>query len=341
MAGRAAELLRACGAAGLEHPGGTLLAHLERVRERLAWWGARPELQLAGLCHAFYGTDGFSTSLLPLERRGELAAAIGEEAEALVYFYASCDRELSYATLAQDDAVFRDRFTGETFTPTLRQRQEFAELTAANELDLAEVNDAFRTEWGGRLLMLFARFAPLLSESARKDLRTGLDPGIEARTAFLQGLEPGEVRRGVVSGTESFGVFVELGGGKDGFINCAELTWSSEYFAHTSELLSVGQEVTATVLEINWTRVEAELSLKDLEPDPMREFARSQLGRIVPGVVITKRAPIGTFVRMRDGMVGLVPVADLAEREPQVGDEVSVEVVGVNINRRQITLALR
>ncbi|MFD7440455.1 hypothetical protein [Streptomyces sp. NPDC059909] len=38
---------------------------------------------------------------------------------------------------------------------------------------------------------------------------------------------------------------------------------------------------------------------------------------------------------------GLVPVADLAEREPQVGDEVSVEVVGVNISLRRITLAMR
>ncbi|MGW7363415.1 DUF6817 domain-containing protein [Streptomyces sp. NPDC054841] len=340
-AARALNLLRACGAGEMEHPGGTLLAHLERVRERLAAWGARDELQLAGLCHAFYGTDGFGASLLPLERRGELAAALGAEAEQLVYFYASCDRDASYATLTSDDAAFRDRFTGRTFTPEAGRRRDFAELTAANELDLAVVNEDFRTEWGGRLLMLFARFAPLLSDAARKDLRTGLDPGSEARAAFIRTLERGEARRAVVSATESSGVFVELGGGNDGFINCAELTWSSEYFAHTSELVSVGQEITATVLDVDWTRVQVQLSLKDLEPDPLREFTRTQLGRIVPGVVITKRAPIGTFVRVLDGAVGLVPVADLAGREPLVGDEVSVEVVGVNVSSRRITLALR
>ncbi|MFF3320858.1 DUF6817 domain-containing protein [Streptomyces sp. NPDC002889] len=180
---RAVALLRACGAEGMEHPGGTLLAHLERVRERLAAWGARPELQLAGLCHAFYGTDGFAASLLPLERRGELAAAIGTEAEELVYFYASCDREASYASLASDEAAFRDRFTGRTFTPTAAQRADFVELTAANELDLAVVNEEFRVMWGGELLMLFDRFAPLLGEAARKDLRTGLDPDSEAPAA--------------------------------------------------------------------------------------------------------------------------------------------------------------
>lgn len=168
---QARALLREYGADQLEHPGGTLLAHLERVGERLATWGARPELRLAGLCHAFYGTDGFATALLPLERRDELAAAVGTEAEELVYFYASCDRKASYSTLAEDDAAFRDRFTGATYTPGLQQRQDFAELTAVNELDLARTDSAFRSRHGGPLLRLFTAWRPLLSEAARADVR--------------------------------------------------------------------------------------------------------------------------------------------------------------------------
>ncbi|MFE7774599.1 S1 RNA-binding domain-containing protein [Streptomyces sp. NPDC057445] len=171
-------------------------------------------------------------------------------------------------------------------------------------------------------------------------MRTGLDPGGEARAAFLRTLEKGEVRHGVVSGTESFGVFVELGGGADGFINCAELTWSSGGFSHTSEIVSVGQEITATVLDVDRTRLQAQLSLKDLEQDPLRDFARTQLGRTVPGVV-TRLLPMGAFVRVHDGVVGLVPVAELAEPWPQVGDEVRVEVTGVNVTHRRVGLALR
>ncbi|MFD7975733.1 DUF6817 domain-containing protein [Streptomyces sp. NPDC059071] len=79
-------------------------------------------------------TDGFAESLLPLERRPELAAAIGEEAENLVHFYASCDRDFSYPALPDPAGPFRDRFTDETFTPTDRQRADLAEITAANEL---------------------------------------------------------------------------------------------------------------------------------------------------------------------------------------------------------------
>ncbi|MFS4091363.1 DUF6817 domain-containing protein [Streptomyces sp. AF1A] len=165
-ADQAIALLHELGAAEIAHPGGTLLAHLQRVQEQLAVWGARPALRLAGLCHAFYGTDGFPTALLSLERRVELTAAIGVEAEAIVYLYASCDRKATYPGLADADASFRDRFTGRARTPEPQLRRDFAELSAANELDLARIDPCFREKWGAELLALFTRFRPLLSEPA-------------------------------------------------------------------------------------------------------------------------------------------------------------------------------
>lgn len=164
--GAAIALLRELGGAEVDHPGGTLLAHLQRVQEQLAEWGARPALQLAGLCHAFYGTDGFPTALLSPDRRAELAAVIGAEAEAIVYFYASCDRKATYPTLTDADALFHDRFTGRAHTPEPQLRRDFAELSAANELDLALIDPSFREKWGAELLDLFSRFRPLLSQPA-------------------------------------------------------------------------------------------------------------------------------------------------------------------------------
>ncbi|MEU0678020.1 DUF6817 domain-containing protein [Streptomyces sp. NPDC006172] len=52
-----------------------------------AAWGADPDVQLAGLCHAGYGTDGFDGSLLGITERWVLAELIGDRAEALVYLY--------------------------------------------------------------------------------------------------------------------------------------------------------------------------------------------------------------------------------------------------------------
>ncbi|MEU1105922.1 DUF6817 domain-containing protein [Streptomyces tibetensis] len=169
--GPAVALLSGLGAADIAHPGGTLLAHLTRVQRQLAAWGARPALRLAGLCHAFYGTDGFPAALLPLDRRGVLAAAVGAEAEALVYLYAACDRGATYPTLADADGPFHDRFTGLSHIPEPQWRRDFAELSAANELDLARLDPAFRDRWGPELLSLFTRIRPLLSQPAWADCR--------------------------------------------------------------------------------------------------------------------------------------------------------------------------
>ncbi|MDH6144836.1 hypothetical protein P3T35_006885 [Kitasatospora sp. GP30] len=162
-------LLRSLGAAELDHPGGTLLAHLHRVRELLADWGARPELQLAGLCHACYGTDGFPTALLPAARqdsRDRLAAVIGPAAEQLVHDYAGCERGPTYRELTGEPPRIHDRFTGRPYQPTPHQQRDFAELTAANELDLARHSQDFRARHGAALLTLFTRWRPLLSEPA-------------------------------------------------------------------------------------------------------------------------------------------------------------------------------
>jgi len=168
------ELLAARGAAGISHPGGTLLAHLQRVHALLAQWGARPAVQHAGLYHAFYGTDGFATALGSPGRRDELAAIIGKEAERLVYFYASCDRRFSYPRLADSAGPFKDRFTGTVLRPPLSLRRDFAELTAANELDIAAVSPDFRAQAGPGLLRLFTSWKNLLSSPAWQSVQSTL-----------------------------------------------------------------------------------------------------------------------------------------------------------------------
>jgi hypothetical protein len=162
------------GAAGIPHPGGTLLAHLERVQALLAEWGARPAIRLAGLCHAYYGTDGFTTALGDPGGRDELARITGVEAEQLVYFYASCDRRFSYPSLAERMGPFKDRFTRTVLRPPLGQRRDFAELTAANELDIVRVNPDLRAQLGPDMFRLFTSWKNLLSDAAWQSVQTTL-----------------------------------------------------------------------------------------------------------------------------------------------------------------------
>lgn len=168
------DFLAARGAGELPHPGGTLLAHLERVHALLCEWQARPAVRLAGLCHAFYGTDGFPTALGEVTGRNELAAVIGDEAERLVHLYAGCDRAFSYPRLAEDGAPFRDRFTGTESDLSSRTRRDLAEITAANELDLARVNEDFRTVHGQALFGLFTSWRTLLSDPAWQSVQATL-----------------------------------------------------------------------------------------------------------------------------------------------------------------------
>jgi len=159
--------LEAHGAGAIEHPGGTLLAHVCRTADLLVNWGASPALIVAGLCHATYGTDGFPTALLPTSRRRDLVEVIGATAEAIVYFYASCDRAMFLPQLGRHEPPrFRDRFTRAEFHPDSGMVRQFVELTFANELDIAAHSPAFAHVYGFRLVELFSRCRALASEAA-------------------------------------------------------------------------------------------------------------------------------------------------------------------------------
>ena len=159
------------GAGGIDHPGGTLLAHLERVAELLEAWGAPEDLVVAGLAHAAYGTDGFDVSLFGIEDRPLVAALVGDVAEATVYRYASCDRAHVFRRIGRRQPVdFRDRFTGASEPVEGAELRAFAELTFANELDLVRHSADFRREHGAAIGALFTVWEGLVSEPAFEEL---------------------------------------------------------------------------------------------------------------------------------------------------------------------------
>ncbi|MET0385857.1 MAG: alpha/beta hydrolase [Polyangiales bacterium] len=126
--------LRERGADTRPHPGGCLLDHLRRTARRLDSWGAEHALVRAGLCHAIYGTHGHPDALCTLAERRLVRARIGAAAEALVYAYGSLDRRHAPSPSGEQ----RDRFSGEYWLPSAHMQHALSELTAANELDVAE-----------------------------------------------------------------------------------------------------------------------------------------------------------------------------------------------------------
>ncbi|WP_097274691.1 30S ribosomal protein S1 [Streptomyces sp. TLI_55] len=167
----------------------------------------------------------------------------------------------------------------------------------------------------------------------------------EARQTFLTTLQKGQVRSGVVSSIVNFGAFVDLGG-VDGLVHVSELSW--KHIDHPSEVVEVGQEVTVEVLDVDMDRERVSLSLKATQEDPWQQFARThQIGQVVPGKV-TKLVPFGAFVRVDEGIEGLVHISELAERHVeipeqvvQVNDEIFVKVIDIDLERRRISLSLK
>jgi small subunit ribosomal protein S1 len=167
----------------------------------------------------------------------------------------------------------------------------------------------------------------------------------EVRTTFLKELQKGQVRSGVVSSIVNFGAFVDLGG-VDGLVHVSELSW--KHIDHPSEVVEVGTEVTVEVLDVDMDRERVSLSLKATQEDPWQHFARTHaIGQVVPGKV-TKLVPFGAFVRVEDGIEGLVHISELAERHVElpeqvvnVGDEIFVKVIDIDLERRRISLSLK
>lgn len=167
----------------------------------------------------------------------------------------------------------------------------------------------------------------------------------EQREDFLANLTPGEVRSGVVSSVVNFGAFVDLGG-MDGLIHVSELSW--KHVDHPGSVVTVGDEVTVQVLEVDLSRERISLSLKATQQDPWQEFASGhRVGELVYGRV-TKLVPFGSFIQVGEGIEGLVHISemsahhvDLPEQVVTPGEELWVKIIDIDLQRRRISLSIK
>lgn len=167
----------------------------------------------------------------------------------------------------------------------------------------------------------------------------------EQREAFLENLKPGEVRSGVVSSVVNFGAFVDLGG-MDGLIHVSELSW--KHVDHPSSVVSVGDEVTVKVIDVDLDKERISLSLKATQSDPWQDFATNhKVGELVYGRV-TKLVPFGSFIQVGEGIEGLVHISemaahhvDLPEQVVVAGEELWVKIIEIDLQRRRISLSIK
>ncbi|MFD9095868.1 S1 RNA-binding domain-containing protein [Streptomyces collinus] len=187
---------------------------------------------------------------------------------------------------------------------------------------------------------LFTAVLPDGDGVLRARWQTETTPG-DRDWALLRTLRRGQTVTGTVSIIASFGVtFVNIGG-FDAMINLPELSWRP--FDHPSDIVRVGQEIVAEILDVDMIRERVSLSLRALQEDPWPRMME-WIGQVVTRPV-TKVVPFGVYVRVEDrpdGFEGFVHTSELDEslRDAiETGDTLTVKILDVDLARRRISLS--
>jgi small subunit ribosomal protein S1 len=162
---------------------------------------------------------------------------------------------------------------------------------------------------------------------------------------LLADLQPGQQRCGVVTTVCDFGAFIDLGG-IEGLAHISEISWGR--INHPSDVLRSGQNVEVHVMTVDREQRRVALSLKRLHPDPWVTVPqRYQLQQLVEGIVTTV-VDFGAFVRLEEGVEGLIHISELAEGNflhprnvVHERDTVRVRVLSVDVAHRRLGLSLR
>ncbi|MCX5660260.1 MAG: 30S ribosomal protein S1 [Planctomycetota bacterium] len=159
---------------------------------------------------------------------------------------------------------------------------------------------------------------------------------------------PGTVVEGKVRNLASYGAFVEIEPGIDGLLHVSDLSWTKK-LTHPSEMLKKGDTISCVVLEVDQAKQRVALGLKQMTQDPWLEAipAHYQPGQIVLGKV-TKITNFGVFVELESDLEGLLHISELADHKVenpqevvQVGQEVEVKILRVDLDERKIGLSLK
>jgi small subunit ribosomal protein S1 len=165
-------------------------------------------------------------------------------------------------------------------------------------------------------------------EKLKESLSAGMDISVEVKSI------------------QKFGAFVDLGG-IDGLIPVSEISWDRSL--NPGDVLSIGQNVTAKIITLDWEKNRITLSLKAMQPDPWTSVAEKYpAGSRVSGSIV-RLASFGAFVRLEPGIEGLIHISNLGAgrrinhpREVvETGQWVEVYILSVDPQDRKISLSMQ
>jgi len=168
----------------------------------------------------------------------------------------------------------------------------------------------------------------------------------EERAKLLETLTEGAIVHGVVKNITEYGAFVDLGG-IDGLLHITDMAWRR--VRHPSEVVQVGQELSAKVLKFDAEKNRVSLGIKQLGDDPWHGVSRRYPSGTRLFGKVTNIADYGAFVEIEPGIEGLVHVSEMDWTNKNVapskvvtmGDEVEVMVLEIDEEKRRISLGMK
>lgn len=165
------------------------------------------------------------------------------------------------------------------------------------------------------------------------------------RKYLFSALKPGEVVDGTVTNVTDFGVFVDLGG-LEGLIHVSELSWGR--VQHPGDILKVGEDIQALVLQVSEENARVALSLKRLMCNPWETIASTHRAGDVVSAVVTSIVKFGAFARLEEGVEGLIHVSSMNLKDPRMDisrllyrdQRILVKILHIEVEKRRLGLSL-
>ncbi len=159
--------------------------------------------------------------------------------------------------------------------------------------------------------------------------------------------EEGQKVKGKVVNLTDFGAFVELEKGVEGLIHVSDLTWSRK-MVHPKKVLSPGEEVTVSILDVDPAEKRISLGLKQIKPHPLETLKNKYgPGKKVKGK-ITNITAFGAFMEVEKGVEGLIHISDISWKKInhpsdvlKTGDEIEAIILSIDVEKEKLSLGIK
>lgn len=157
----------------------------------------------------------------------------------------------------------------------------------------------------------------------------------------------GQKITGKVVSLADFGAFVELEKGVEGLIHVSDLTWTRKV-VHPKKVLTPGEEVTVSILNINPSAKRISLGLKQVMPHPLELLKQKYSpGARVKGT-ITSITDFGAFMEVEKGVEGLIHISDISwkkikhpSEKLKAGEEVEAIILNIDVEKQKLSLGIK